>query len=545
MKKEIIINSALNEVRVAITEDSKLAEFFIELPDQEKYIRNIYLGKVKKILQGINAAFIDIGLNQDAFLHFSDVDESLENNFITDDDEDDYDMETDDTADSVPPQKNEDNRRSKSDIALRKYRDGTDNSVKFKTRRSGEVHINLKPKQDVIVQVVREAYSSKGVKVSTKIAIPGRYVVLLPFNGLVGVSQKIASFHERKRLRTLAKSTLPSGFGGIIRTAAQGKNEEELRQDWQTALEVWKDIEKKVQKSKSPQLLYQDMQLASTVIRDLFNSKIDAVHIDSKKLFKEITTYLKKNSPGLIDKVWLYNGNAPIFENFGIEKDIAMTYKRKVPLSGGGSIVIDQTEAMIVVDVNSGRAAETDQETNAFKTNMEAAREIARQLRLRDIGGMIVIDFIDMGKDSNRKKLFNEMRKELSKDRAKTVVYPLTQLSLLQITRQRINQYIVEKMSETCPVCHGRGRVTSKVVVLNTIERWLFNFRKHSHEFRLILYVNPQIAAFLTEGTISRISRLMIRYFVKIKVQQSETTSLDSFSFYSVKQQKDITGDFI
>jgi len=244
--------------------------------------------------------------------------------------------------------------------------------------------------------------------------------------------------------------------------------------------------------------------------------------------------------------VELYNGKIPVFDKFGIEKELETTSKRKVNLPSGGSIVIDQTEAMFIIDVNSGKSTVEDKhEQNAFVTNLEAVREIARQIRLRDIGGMILIDLIDVNRQKNKKKLLDEMRKELGKDRAKTMVYPLTQLSIMQITRQRINQNIGEKISDECPMCQGSGRVTSKGVVSNALERWLKNFRIHSKEFRLILHVHPHLATYLMDGTISRLSRLMIKYFVKIKVQQSDLLKMDDFRFFSVRQQKDITQDFM
>jgi ribonuclease G len=556
MRKEIIINSTINEVRVAITEDGQLAEFFIEFPEKERYIGNVYLGKVSKVMQGINAAFIDIGLRQDAFLHFSDVDDSLENNMYEEDDDEDDDIAQQDETETDAPVVTESKEPiiypatldNNSQVALRRmqFSAGTRAAGKatFVTKRSGEVQINLEPKQDVIVQVVREAYGHKGVKVTTKIALPGRYVVLLPFDNILGVSKKIHSYQERRRLRQLARKVLPKGSGCIIRTAAKGKSEVELEKDWEDLLIKWQEIEQKVQKTKKPGLLYKDMKLAASVIRDLLTPQVQRVVVDSKKLYKEIYNYLKWSSPKSLYKLELYAGARPIFDAYGIEKELAKTYRRKVNLPSGGDIAIEQTEAMFVVDVNSGRAVESDQEKNAVRTNMEAAREMARQIRLRDMAGMIIIDFIDMAQEQNRRKLYVEMKRELAKDRAKTVVYPLTQLGLLQITRQRINQNIAEKITETCPTCSGTGRITSKAVLINSIERWLRNFRKSSREFRILLTVNPSIAQYLTEGTISPLHKLMLKYFVKIKVVQNEQTAIDKFRFFSERQQKDITNDF-
>ncbi len=552
MKKEIIINSAINEVRVAITEDTQLAEFYIEFPDKERYIGNVYLGKVNKVVTGINAAFIDIGMEQDAFLHFSDVDESLENTFYTD--EDDVDDSDENIDDDFIEEKNPQKANIKkymnetAAVALRKeqFTPGDANKLAtFKTKRSGEVLINLESKQDVLVQVIREAYGNKGMKVTTKIAIPGRYTVLLPFDDMIGVSKKTPTALERRRLRQLARNVLPNGYGCIIRTAAQGKSEDELRRDLRHLVNIWKEIEQKVEKAKKPMLVYQDLGLATSVIRDLFQSDVERVVVDSKKLYKEIVAYLKSVSPHLVDKVEYYAGQSSIFEVYGIEKELAKTYRRSVALPGGGDIVIDRTEAMTVVDVNSGRSNDNEQEKNAMKTNLEACREIARQIRLRDIAGIIICDFIDMTTESNRKKLLHEMRRELSRDRAKTVTYPLTQLGLLQITRQRINQNIEEKTSEECPMCNGTGRVTSRAVLLNSIERWLRNFRKKSREFKLVLQLHPHVASHITEGTISTISKLMLKYFVKITVQQNDTVPIDKFRFLSVRRQKDITYEFI
>ena len=566
MRKEIIINSAINDTRVAITEDGELAEFFIELPSKERFIGNIYYGRVNRIVTGLNAAFIDIGLNQDAFLHFSDIEETSETTFITEE-EDSEEIDNELNSETLPlnditetevkaPKKKKGgkkkkNETEKNDIPAEPIVEKSEKAANnppatiFKTKRSGDVQINLTEGQYILVQVTREAYASKGMKVTSKIALPGRYVVLLPFDNMLGVSKKITSFQERRRIRGVAKSFLPKGAGCIIRTASRGKSEEELKKDWLELLENWSEIETKYKSLKAPGLVYQDMQLATSVIRDLFTSHVQKVATDSKKLYKEIINYLQRVSPHLESKVELYNGKKGIFEEYGIERDLAKTYKRRVNLKSGGDIVIEHTEAMTVIDVNSGKSTEKEQEKSAFKTNLEAMIEIARQIRLRDLGGMILVDFIDMSEESNRKKLFFEMKRELGRDRAKTVAYPLTQLGIMQITRQRINQNISEKITESCPLCKGTGRVTSKAVIINEIERWLKNFRKNSNEFRLILNVHPNIAEYIADGTISSLSKLMIKYFVKIKLQQNETLAIDSFRFFSVRHQKDITSDYI
>lgn len=556
MKKEIIIHSAINEVRVAITEDGELAEYFIELPNKERYIGSIYYGKVSKILLGINAAFIDIGLHQDAFLHFSDVEENLEMNVITEEDDDETidgednseEAETEETAQETEKTIEEIEpvtMPEKTKPVKGKYNPKNVKLAKFKTKRSGEVTINLKEGQWILVQIVREAYANKGVKVTSKIAIPGRYVVFLPKDELIGVSRKIASYQERRRLRSTAKKFLPKGAGCIIRTASRGKIEEELKRDWEELLTIWAEVETKMKNTVKPGNVYMDMQLANSIVRDLFTPNVQRVVLDSKKLYNELNNYIKRVSPHLENRVELYTGKNGIFEDFGVDKELAKTYKRRVNLHSGGDIMIEHTEAMTVVDVNSGKTVERDQERNAFKTNMEAMQETAKQIRLRDLGGMIIIDFIDMSDENNRKKLFSEMKKEMSRDRAKTVIYPVSQLGLMQITRQRINQNISEKLTESCPTCKGSGRVTSKAVLINEIDRWLKNFRRSSTEFRLILNVHSTIADYITSGTWTIISKLMIKYFARIKVQQSDSVAIDQFKFYSVRQQKDITGEYL
>lgn len=545
MNKKILINSTINEVRIAITEDNQLAEYFIDLPDKEKLLGNIYLGRVNRIVQGLNAAFISIGQKQDAFLHFSDIDESLESDVEIEDMEEI--SETESLSKAVDKSHKSKDEIS-TDVALRKthaIKRNVTSEATFSTKSSGDIQINIEEGQDILVQVTREAYGTKGVKVTSKVSLPGRYVVFLPFEDWIGVSKKINSHKERTRLRKLARNTLPKGSGCIIRTAAHGKTDEELKEDWDSLINTWKEVEQKVEHSKPPSLVYQDLHLTSSIIRDLFTKDVNEVLIDSKKLYNEICGYLKKKSPALLDKVNYYKGKKSLFDEYGVEKDIAKTFRRTVHLKSGASFVIDQTEAMVVIDINSGRSVDTNQEGTALKTNLEVIKEVARQIRLRDLAGIIIIDFIDMKNPANRKKLYYAVNKELERDRAKTVTYPLTKLGLLQITRQRINQNISEKVSDLCPTCGGTGKITSKSVLLNQIERWLKNFRSKSKEFRLELVIHPDIADYLTQGTLSRLSKLMIKYFVKINIKQSDNVSINQFQFHSLKKQRDVTSEYL
>jgi Rne/Rng family ribonuclease len=408
----------------------------------------------------------------------------------------------------------------------------------FNTKRSGQVTINLTPKQMIPVQVVRDAYSSKGVRVTTRITIPGRNVVFLPFDNVIGVSKKIHSSKERRRLRRLAQEILPKGSGCIIRTAAQGQTEDDLRRDWEELIVKWVEIEKRISTAEKPTILYNDVNTSTKVIRDLFTENVDAVVIDSYKIFKEIHTYVKWASPQLLDKIIYYTEKRPLFDTYGIEKDIMMLPNRKIYLPSGGSIVIDPTEALVAIDVNTGRATKDKlQEQNALKTNMEALVEIARQLRLRDIGGMVIVDFIDMMYEDNRRKLYQEMVRELNKDRTKTVVYPLTQLGLMQITRQRIRQNIMAVVTEDCTHCRGTGKVYSRSVVLNSLERWLRNYKTTSSAFSIHLLVHPDLGNILTQGEFSLLQKLMIKYFIRIKLHYSTDLPFNEFQFVPIDQE--------
>ncbi len=550
MKKEIIINSTANEIRIAITEDSKLAELFVETPEKERLVGDIYVGKVAKVMPGIQAAFVNIGLPQDAFLHFSDIGASLGqyNAMLGDDSE--VDTEADDDEDeqrqsappSTPPPSDGGTAVATVEAPPARPTDRNDRRPRYDRQRR---HVNLNRGQDIIVQVTKEPVGKKGVRVTTEVSLPGRFLVLLPFDGKVGISKKISSFKEKRRLRKLVRSILPPSFGVIVRTNAENQDEKVFLQDLESLLATWREIEKTVKEESSPALLYKDMATTSSVIRDLFSEGVQRVIIDNKKLFKEIKTYVKLVSPQMVEKIEYYGKREPIFDVYGVEKEIATTLARKVWLKSGGYIILDHTEAMTVIDVNSGRyAAKQDQELNSLKTDLEAAREICRQLRLRDLGGIIVIDFIDIAEEKNKKKVYDELKKEFRKDRAKVTVLPLTEFCLVQITRQRIRQSIIHSFTEPCPVCGGSGLIQSKTTIVSQIERWIRRFKSESKEFRLILRVHPSIAQHLMDGTISRLTKMKLRFLVQIKLEEDKALAIDEFRFISRRQDKDITAEF-
>ena len=469
MKKEIVINSTANEHRIAILEDGKLAELFVETPGKERMVGDIYFGKIAKVMPGIRAAFIDVGLPQDAFLHFSDVGSSLsEYNALFDDDDDDDESPAPVSASAVSdpgsastpqtgavPHQHESRRGGP-------HGGGTDRSART------ERDVNLQKGQDILVQITKEPVGKKGVRVTSEISLPGRFLVLLPFDGKVGVSKKLTDFKEKRRLRKVVRSILPAGFGAIIRTVAEGKEDSLIRQDLEELIRVWSNIQKALKSEKPPALVYKDMTTTSSVIRDLFGDRVERVAVDDKKLFKEIKAYVQWMSPDMLDRLEYYKGKEPIFDKYGVEKDIQTLMSKKVWLKSGGYIFLEKTEAMTVIDVNSGRyAAKKEQELNSLRTDLEASREITRQLRLRDIGGIIVIDFIDLEDEKNKKKVYDEVKKELKRDRAKTTALPMTEFGLMQITRQRIRQNVQMSFSDACPTCGGTGMVQSKTTTLN------------------------------------------------------------------------------
>ena len=583
MRKEILINAALSEIRVAITENGRLAELFWELPEKERHIGNIYLGRVERIVQGMNAAFVDIGLDQDAFLHFSDAGE-----LDADDEGDDVDDDDDDRrpAASISDE-------GLSDVAAIALRRKASPSAAanipmptFFTRRVGEVTISLELGQLIMVQVTREAYGTKGLRVTTKISLPGRYLVLLPFSNSIGVSKKIWDFRERKRLRAMAKSILPDDIGCIVRTEAAEHDDATLSRDLQDLLAKWQSVQEQIKNLEEPEptLLHNDVSLARSFIRDLLTADVSHVVVDSKQLYTDLKEYAEWAAPRLAHKVKWYAAKEPIFEAFALTQEIERATAKSVPLVYGGYLVWDYTEAMTVVDVNSGRfAADRDQEVNALRTNIEAAREVARQIRLRDIGGMIVVDCIDMTQEQNRRRVVEELYRATRADRAQVTVYPITQLGLLQMTRKRVRQNILQVVTEPCPACNGAGVVPSVSTVISDIERWLKRFTTTTRQlqapapkisasgkalrpptpkskppqqvnvqernapgrdFTLVLRVHPRIAQELANGAFSRLNRFMLRFFVKIRLEQDERLRHEEFHFFSVRRQRDITEEY-
>ncbi|MCS7176941.1 MAG: Rne/Rng family ribonuclease [Candidatus Kapabacteria bacterium] len=532
MRRQILIAELLSEIRVAVLEDGRLTELWIDVPDRERLVGAIYLGRVKRIVRGINAAFVDIGLPQDAFLHFSDVAESVAE--LT----------------AAIQEEGQEESASSTPAARQRIRSGRENGSPpsypvFQTRRAGKVVIPLEAGQKVLVQVMRDAYAEKGVRVTTHVTIPGHYVVLSPLGSGVGVSQKITDEEERRRLRRVVRSVLPEDYGCIVRTAAQGQSPEVLQQELKWLLAEWQRIERQARTRRAPQLLRPEDPIYIEAMREFLSPEVERILVDSRPIYNALRQYLKRVAPGFLPRLELYTDKESLFDRFEIESEVARLYQRRVPLPSGGSLVIDHTEAMTVIDVNAGRSlSDPSQEINALRTNLEAAREIARQVRLRDIGGIVLVDFIDLQQERHRQQVYEELKRELARDRAKTVVYPMTHLGMLPFTRQRVGRNILEKLTEPCPTCQGSGRLYGSVVVLNSLERWLRNFRTHTREWRVLVRVHPTVARQLTQGIFSRRLRLMLRYRVWLRVQPEPRLPMDQFRCFSLRRQRDVTDEY-
>jgi len=529
MKNQIVIHGTGKQTRIALLENGELAQLFIEAPENQRTVGDIYVAQVHKVMSGIRAAFIDMGTPKDAFLHFSDVGDNLE----------DY-IEMLNGKGTVEKAEAHNKRLNRRYGNQKNRRDNNLSPGVQKQMRAGDV---LVPGQKLLVQIVKEPIGSKGPRVSTDITLAGRFVVLIPKGDYVAVSKRIRSYKERRRLKNLVSDELPEGFGVIVRTVAKGQPDEALKQDIKEVLTKWKKVLEDLKTAKPPQLLYRDMDMTDSLIRDLFAKDYNNVLIDDPKIHKQIKTYIGKVAPQMAPSIKLYKGKEHIFEHMNISQDVESVFSPRVKMPSGGYLIFEQTEAMYVVDVNSGRyAAKRHQEENSLKTNLEAARGVAKQLRLRDIGGIIVVDFIDLKSDTNRKKVYDELKKEFKKDKAKTNVLPMSDFGLVQITRQRIRPSVVNSVSRVCPMCGGSGNVVSSNTIIADIEAWLSKFA-HSHkQYRqLDLYINPFLRSYLTRGLFSQRMKWMFKYKLRLNVIAEDTVSMNDYKFTITGNDADIT----
>ena len=508
-EKDLVVDASASEVRIALMENHRLIELDRESTKDHGFsVGDVYLGRVKKILPALNAAFVDIGDSKEAFIHYLDL--GL------------YFTAFDTFVRESNPNKNLGELYSK-----------------IKTgpvlAKEGRIEDHLKPGQMIIAQIVKEPISTKGSRLTAEISLAGRNIVLLPFAEKVSVSQKISSREEKKRLEVLVRSILPHNYGAIIRTAAEDKNAAVLVAELRSLIEKWEGSWKRIAASKGVKLLFTEYDRTTATIRDLFNETFSNVYVNDPKIYDEVRRYVSLISPDREKIVKLYEGKEPIFDHFEVSRQIKSSFGKIVPMKQGAYLVIETTEALNVIDVNSGiRAKTNDQEENTFEVNKIAAEEIARQLRLRDMGGIVIVDFIDMDKAEHRNELFKYMRDLMESDRAKHNVLPLTKFGLMQLTRQRIRPVTEIDTAEKCPLCHGTGKITSTAVIDEQIERVLADFVEKGGK-TFTLKVSPILGAYLSRGFNSFVRKWKRKYKCKLELVEDNDFSILQYDFYDEK----------
>ena len=508
MEKELIISQQEDGVQIALTEDKRLVELHKEQPGGQYAVGDIYFGKVRKIMQGLNAAFVDVGGEKEGFMHYLDLGPDF----------------------------------NSVDKYLRLVMNGDKGAAtlaNFKIEpvleKVGNFANVLKVGQPILVQVTKEPISTKGPKVTGDISIAGHYLVLTPFSNKISISQKIKGSEERSRLRRLMQSIRPQNFGVIVRTVAEGKSVAELDADLRQLMDSWAQMTDKLKHVSAPCKVHAELDTTSALLRDLLSDDFNSIYVDNAALYDEVRNAVKLMSPGKEEIVKHYKLETPIFEQFGVQRDIRRMFGRIVTIRSGVYLYIEHTEAMHVIDVNSGNhiKAGSGQEDTALQVNIESGKEIARQLRLRDMGGIVIIDFIDMDKAENRKKLFDVMTEEMRRDKARHTILPLSKFGLMQITRQRVRPAMEVDVQEKCPMCDGTGHIKQSMVVVDEIEASLHHLVATQREKHLIITTHPYIHAFLTKGWLkSPYRRWQRKYHVRLDMKQSEKYGLLEFKFF-------------
>ncbi|OGW79660.1 MAG: hypothetical protein A3G33_07190 [Omnitrophica bacterium RIFCSPLOWO2_12_FULL_44_17] len=458
MKKDILISEEVNERRVAILENGKLEEFFIERADTYKMFGNIYKGIVKSVIPGMQAAFVDLGTQKDGFLYVTDALESP--------------------------------------LGLDSAFEDIEYEEKSERKQFQRIEDLLKPGQEVIVQIVKEPIRSKGPRLTTHFAIPARYLVLMPGDHKLGISRRVDSRSERDRIRAIFQElSCPSDIGFIVRTAGEGKTKKEFARDIKYLTRVWSKIKTECQNKTAPCLIHSELDLVERIIRDFYNEEVERIVVDNKNLYNQVKRFLNIYLPGVKVKFDWYKGDAPLYEKYHIEKEVERTFHKKVYLHSGGHIIIEQTEGLVAIDVNTGKfTGSKDLEETVYRTNLEAASEIARQVRLRDMGGIVVIDFIDMEEEDHRRHLYRLFKDAVRRDRAKTNILQMSELGLVEMTRQRIRPSLESAVYDSCPYCTGKGSVKSvTTMTIHTIKE-IKKALNHSHNKVINAYVHPDVA---------------------------------------------------
>jgi ribonuclease G len=505
VNKELIINSTSTEVEIALLEDKLLVELNKERSNNEFSVGDIYLGRIKKIMPGLNAAFVDVGYEKDAFLHYLDLGPQVLSllKYIRK------------------------GQSSGSGLSIGNFEMETD------IQKTGKINQVLKPNMEIVVQIAKEPISTKGPRVTSEIAFAGRYLVLIPFSDKISVSQKIKSAEERNRLKRLITSIKPKNCGIIIRTVAENKLVADLDSDLRSLYKRWEVITQKLASAKPPQKIIGEIDRTSAILRDALNETFNNIVVNDAVLFEEIRNYIQRIAPDKVHIVKLHTGKVPIFDHYGVDKQIKNSFGKIVTIKSGTYLVIEHTEALHVIDINSGHRVNQDQnqETNAMEVNLEAATEVARQLRLRDMGGIVVIDFIDMVQGANRRKLYEKLRDEMKRDRAKHSILPPSKFGLVQITRQRVRPEMNVQTQEKCPACDGSGKIRPSILLTDDIENNLSYLVKEQNEKNLTLIVHPYLHAFLTRGWFNYRWKWWRKYGQRIAIKPQNASHFLEYHF--------------
>lgn len=509
MSKELVIDANANEIDIALLENRRLVELKKEKSDPKFSVGDIYLGRVKKIMPGLNAAFVDVGYEKDAFLHYLDLGPQFR---------------------TLQKYLNGALHKKGRHTTMQKLKPEPDIDKK------GKIADVLSSGQYVLVQISKEPISTKGPRLTSEIAIAGRNMVLMPFHEKISISQKIESADEKKRLKTLLTSIKPNNYGIIVRTAAETKMVRTLDEELRGLVKKWESAFDKIREVKPPQLVISELNRTSAILRDILTGDFNNVHVNDETIADEIREYIRSIAPEKEKIVNCYNGATPIFEKYGILKQIKVSFGKTVSFKSGAYLIIEHTEALHVIDVNSGNRAKSvdNQEATALEVNLSAADEIARQLRLRDMGGIIVVDFIDMQQNENKNKVFERMRKSMEADRTKHTILPLSKFGLMQITRQRVRPEMDINTREKCPTCGGTGEITPSIVIIDKIKNKLADLIESQNLKKVNLRVHPIVGAYLTKGIFNSLRKKWSREFsCKIKIVPISSYDFLEYHFYS------------
>jgi len=513
VKQELIIRSAQKGVEIAFLEDKNLVEIHKEKKANNFTVGDIFLTKVKKTIPNLNASFLNVGYHKDAFLHYTDLGPNIRS-----------------LKKLIRICKN-------GSTGLQNLKDWRYEDEIVKTGKITEV---LKKGDDMLVQVLKEPIAQKGPRLTSEIALAGRFMVLIPFSNAIAVSRKISSADERKRLKRLAESLKPDNFGLVIRTVAENQKSKELHEDMHALIERWNNIFDNLKNAKNPEKVYQEVNKTTGILRDLLNANFSGVTVDDKDLYYEIKNYVESIAPDKAKIVNHYSGKAPIFDHYGITKQIKSSFGKTASLASGVYLIIEHTEAMHVIDINSGNkvSKEDSQEENAYKVNLEAAKEVARQLRLRDLGGLIMIDFIDMKLPDNKKKLNAAMNNFMKNDRARHTILPLSRFNIMQITRERTRPEVKIVTTEQCPSCQGTGKIGASILLVDDIENNIKYLLNDQNQSKLKLIVHPMLESHITKGLFSKRFQWFKKYGKWIKVTSDKNYPLTQYKFYDHKEEE-------